>query len=523
MYRQYFKIDEVRQRDRIIIATLSTENPVKRIEGNEVLVHESDSIDLSRAPLPLITSHKAHTQTPIGRVDNLRLVNRQLKGDLVFGKGKRATELWNDVQDGIARHLSVGYIPLKKTEPDSTGTYYVTKWQPLETSIVSTPADIDAVIGRSLDKNERQIESMKNYYKEKKIDFRKVDEFFAREPQPTEFLRHLVNAPIAGGQVYGNIHPSLRATGLGEGESSGAGFLAPSGWTDRILYHKWASKIFKLCNAFRVEYSSMQLPSLDDSARTDGLFVNAPTYQIQEAGEKALEKLRLIANQIALQKTVCLLAATDELIQDANALEQFVFDSAAKAIGWDIDRQVIRGNGAIEMLGLINSPAKIRVAKQGGQTADTVVLQNLTDMVGRLTPEALTSKSTCWLVIPEVLPQMYVMGLTVGTGGGSVLPAYKFKGPDDDFDTLLGFPVIPSEHCSALGDEGDIILADLSRYLIATRSIKKATSSHWGFLADETAFRMVLRSWGQLDHAKTITPNNGGSTLSSVITIADRA
>jgi HK97 family phage major capsid protein len=525
MFRQYFKIDEVRQKDRTIIATLSTENPVERIEGNEVLVHEPGAIDLSRAPLPLITSHESHTQTPIGRVDNLRIVNRQLKGDLVFGKGRRASSLWQDVQDGIARHLSVGYIPLKKTKPDSTGTYYVTKWQPMETSIVSTPADIDAVIGRSATNQEgRMIEKMKTFFgKDKKRNYDRVDEYFARQPHPTEFLRHLVNAPIADGKVYGHIHPSLRATGLSEGSGSGGGFLAPQGWTDRILYHKWGSKIFPMCNTFKVEYNSMQIPQLDDSDRSSGLFLNAPTYQVEEAGEKIISKLRLMTNQASMKKTCCIIAATDEIINDANALEQWVFDSMGKSIGWDLDRQIIRGDHTDSILGLLNSPAKIRIPKAAGQTANTIVLANVVNQISRLTPEALTSKSTVFLVNPDALPQLYTMSLTVGAAGSSAIPAYRFKGPGEDFDTLFGYKVIPTEHASVVGDEGDCILASLDRFLIATRSLKKATSSSWGFLTDQTAFRCVLRSWGQLDHAKTITPYNGGSNLSSVITIADRA
>ena len=33
-------------------------------------------------------------------------------------------------------------------------------------------------------------------------------------------------------------------------------------------------------------------------------------------------------------------------------------------------------------------------------------------------------------------------------------------------------------------------------YLITQRSIRKQTSSHWLFLTDESAFRMILRAWG---------------------------
>ena len=121
----------------------------------EILDHISGAIDLSRAPLPVLDSHK-HDQTPQGRADELRIIGRKLKGTLTFGQGQRASELWQDIQDGILRHLSISYIVKERTKPNANGVYHVTRWQPLEVSVVSVPADPQALIGRAFREKKHQ-------------------------------------------------------------------------------------------------------------------------------------------------------------------------------------------------------------------------------------------------------------------------------------------------------------------------------------------------------------------------------
>ncbi|WP_281492017.1 phage major capsid protein [Desulfosarcina cetonica] len=103
-------------------------------------------MDLSRAPLPLIVSHDS-SQTPVGIVECLRVVDRKLRGLLRFGNSTRACEVWADVQSGIIRNLSIGYQILKKQVDGDV--YRAVKWVPFEVSLVAVPADNSVGIGRS--------------------------------------------------------------------------------------------------------------------------------------------------------------------------------------------------------------------------------------------------------------------------------------------------------------------------------------------------------------------------------------
>jgi HK97 family phage major capsid protein len=370
---------------------------------------------------------------------------------------------------------------------------------------------------------------MRTHFQKK--NFERADRFLnQREPSPTEFCRYVAQAGTAhdGGNYihYGKVHPSLEhlrtVSGLSEGVSSEAGFLAPGGWTDRILNHKWGSKIYQLCNLFKIEYNSMKMPHLDDTDRQNGLYKNFVIYPVSEASAITDTTLKFVANNLDLKKFVGLGAVTDELLQDFASLEQFLFDHFGRAFGWDIDRQIIRGAGHLEMLGLINSPAKIRIGKETGQDAATVLAENVKKMDARLVPEAHNTDSTVVLIHQTVKPQLIGLTETVGTAGGAT-PLYQFKRNGEQFDRLLGHPVIVSEHCSTIGSEGDIIFCSLDRFLIIQRAIRKQTSSHWLFLTDESAFRCVLRIDGQMDIAKPITPYGGGDTVSAVVTLADRS
>ncbi len=140
----------------VFSAVISTEVGVKRKdwdrgEYTEVLVHSPDAIDLSRSPLPLLESHDAQS-LPIGVVDNLRILDKKLRGDVRFGNSARAIEVAADVEAGIIRNLSIGYSISATTETrsdDDSTTLTATRWAPHEVSAVAIPADSGAGFNRS--------------------------------------------------------------------------------------------------------------------------------------------------------------------------------------------------------------------------------------------------------------------------------------------------------------------------------------------------------------------------------------
>lgn len=145
-----FELRKVDPAQRLVPVVLSTETPVDRGSFVEVLDHDPSSVDLSRAPLPLIESHDSQ-RLPIGVIENLRVDGRKLRGIVRFGSSARALEVFQDVTDGVIRGVSIGYELLDELHRDGRTVRF--SFRPVEGSAVAIPADINAGFYRSKDIN----------------------------------------------------------------------------------------------------------------------------------------------------------------------------------------------------------------------------------------------------------------------------------------------------------------------------------------------------------------------------------
>jgi HK97 family phage major capsid protein len=143
-----FELRKVDPAQRLVPVVLSTETPVDRGSFVEVLDHDPSSVDLSRAPLPLIESHDSQ-RLPIGVIENLRVDGRKLRGVVRFGSSARALEVFQDVTDGVIRGVSIGYELLDELGRDGRTVRF--SFRPVEGSAVAIPADINAGFYRSKD------------------------------------------------------------------------------------------------------------------------------------------------------------------------------------------------------------------------------------------------------------------------------------------------------------------------------------------------------------------------------------
>lgn len=137
---------------------VSSEEPVDRWFGPEILVHEEGAIDLDffrGGSAPLLLDHD-HTKQ-IGVIEEVRLDDDSKMRALVrFSKNALASEVYDDVQDEIRKNVSIGYHikAIERVEEDGeVKSVRVTQWSPKEVSIVSVPADESVGVGRASDAN----------------------------------------------------------------------------------------------------------------------------------------------------------------------------------------------------------------------------------------------------------------------------------------------------------------------------------------------------------------------------------
>lgn len=136
---------------RTVRVGVSSEEPVKRAFGMEVIDHSRESMNLdflNSGRAPLLLNHDMDTQ--IGIVESVELDEgaRRLRAIVRFGKGDRASEVFNDVSDGIRQNISVGYRVDGRVESEDDGEDIVrVATTPMEISIVSIPADQSSLVG----------------------------------------------------------------------------------------------------------------------------------------------------------------------------------------------------------------------------------------------------------------------------------------------------------------------------------------------------------------------------------------
>lgn len=147
---------EVRSFDvdtREVELAFSSEIEVNRWFGVEILDHDISSVDLARLLNggAVLVDHDWRDQ--VGVVVSATIdADRRGRAVVRFGRSVRAQEIFQDIVDGIRRHVSVGYriidAVLAETR-DGTDVYRITRWEPYEISIVAVPADPSVGVGRS--------------------------------------------------------------------------------------------------------------------------------------------------------------------------------------------------------------------------------------------------------------------------------------------------------------------------------------------------------------------------------------
>ncbi len=340
-----------------------------------------------------------------------------------------------------------------------------------------------------------------------------------------EQLLAIRSASLPGGVVDRRLHELRAASGSNEAIGSDGGFLVQTDYHAEVMKRVYeTSAIYSRCYRLPIgpNSNSLTINGIDESSRADGSrFGGVQGYWMSEAGTKTASKPKLRKIQLVLKKLACLWYATDELLEDATAMQSVAGDAFGQEIAFMSEDSIINGTGAGMPLGIMNAPCLVTVDAEVGQAAATIQAENIIHMWSRLW--ARSQQNSVWLINQDVFPQLYTMGITVGTGGS---PIYAPPGglSQSPYSTLMGRPVIPVEYCATLGTTGDIILADLGEYVLAEKGgVAAASSIHVQFVYDETVYRWVLRIDGQPKWNNALTPYKGSSTVSPFVALATRA
>ena len=305
------------------------------------------------------------------------------------------------------------------------------------------------------------------------------------------------------------------ATGSGETVPSDGGFLVPTEFAADLWQKVYdTGQILERCDRQPVTIGNkLKIPAIDETSRVDASRFGAVQMSwIAEGATATASRPKYRQIILSPKKLLGLTYVTAELLADVPALARWLERVFSAEAAFTIEDEVINGNGG-RLLGVLSSPALLTVAKDVGQLASTVVAANFKSLFNRCW--GASRARAAWLIQPDVWDQIAEEQLQIG----QPLITYSATGEP----LIFGRPVLQLEQMPALGGVGDVVLADLSQYLLAEIAPDFLSSIHVQFLQDEEVFKFRWRLDGAPAWSSPITPLNSTTTQSPFVTLAARA
>ena len=337
-----------------------------------------------------------------------------------------------------------------------------------------------------------------------------------------DFAKSVVAASRSGNGpeqrlLIGAAAPSTVAN---EGAGADGGFMIPPEYSKELFRLTLGEdSLIPYTQNTETESNSMVFPKTEQTPwGTNGV----RAYWQAEATAGSPTKPILSTQTLRMHKLLALIPLTDELVADQSALSTELPGLISDSIRWKTNEAILFGNGNGQPLGALNSGAIITVAKDAGQATGTLSALNLANMMSRLPPGSFPK--AVWVINPSALPSLFT--LTLGNypiylpGGAPQIGGIQMN----PYGTLLGRPIMISQHAASFSSQGDVQLHDLSYYRTLTKAggIQTATSLHLYFDADAAALRVTFRVDGGSKIAAPISPAKGAITLSPFIQLAAR-
>jgi len=304
---------------------------------------------------------------------------------------------------------------------------------------------------------------------------------------------------------------------------SDGGFLIPESLRSELLSVPMEKGLVRSrARVVPMETLMVPYPTIDSTSNATSVHGGVTGYWTEEGGTLTdsapqFGRIELLAKKLTLYSEI-----PNELFQDSLiSLEQFMSVSYPEALMWFEDNAFIDGTGVGQPLGFLNAPAAVSIAKESGQTAATILWENIIKAYSRMLPSSLGS--AVWVAHIDTLPQLLTMALSVGTGGSAVWVG-DGGGEGAPPVRILGRPVIFTEKVSSVGTAGDINFVDFGYYLIGDRqAMQMSSSTEFKFGNDKTAMRVIERVDGTPWIKSAITPRKGSNTLSPFVKVATRS
>lgn len=315
------------------------------------------------------------------------------------------------------------------------------------------------------------------------------------------------------------VTPSMAVTGAGASVPSDGGYLIQkdiaTDFESRMISN---GEILKRADMHEITAMSdrLSINLIDETSRVTGSrWGGVQIYWGAEADSTTAQKPKFRQTELILKDLIGLAYVTDRLLMDATALQSIYEKAFMEEFTFVMEDGIFNGVGGGQMLGMLKSKAVVSVART---TTGQIAFDDVLNMYSRLWPRSV--KNAVWYINQDCLPGLAKMSLAIGVAGAPAwLPANAAAG--QPYSTLMGLPVIATEYSATYGTVGDIVLADLSEYVMIRKGGMRADSSiHVRFINNESTFRWIYRTDGMPKWTVPITPAKGSNSRSPFISLA---
>ena len=308
-----------------------------------------------------------------------------------------------------------------------------------------------------------------------------------------------------------------------ETDPTAGGFLVPTEYVETLIDSLYDDAVIApLCSRWETETLETKIPGIDETSRADGSrWGGATAYWMSEADSVSSAKPKFRSIDFAVHKLLAICWASDELINDAPMLGEYMRRAFAAEMSFKLDQTILSGSGAGVPLGILQSAALITVPKRNGQLTSSIVVDNILEMWSRL--PSSSRRRAVWLCNEDAENQLAFSNTAESTLPGVAMYMPQGAAGGNEFPLLLGRPLVVVEQAPVIGTTGDIVLADLTQYALVDRGFAMNLSADVGFISDQSVFRFGLRVDGKPLWSSALTPYNGsGLTRSPFVALATR-
>jgi len=282
---------------------------------------------------------------------------------------------------------------------------------------------------------------------------------------PHAFGQSLISAATGN---WRRLPGEIRAA-MSETSNAGGGYLVPEELSRRVIDLARAKSVLIRAGAFTLAMTSDRA-TLARVTADPTIEVHAENASFTER-EITLDSVGLTAYTIG-----CVVSASRELIDDSLNGARLIEGVLVNALAAELDRQMLRGSGSQEMLGILN--------KSGIGTTGSVGAIAWADLLTALEGiETANHTASAYVVNPAIAKDLNA--LTSGDGTNS---AANWQGPPPGVDTLQRF-------VTSNMPTSDVLVGDFSQAILGLRQDALVELTNTGGNAFEKHQTLIKVTW----------------------------